>query len=175
MFCMSHDLFCQNLCKHIISIVWVSKHFSKMLVLSGVFNTIILVATNYANQDYMRVNVYTYSCYTTCIPLVTCSQSKKSCFCLIAPIADWSIHVYCHLLVKHGFYSVKWCSLWNGIRTLKRLMEYREMYRSSNILLVSWHGTFRYKRGTTDDACPTQYFKKGEHVYYFCFHLRIQI
>jgi hypothetical protein len=27
-----------------------------MLVLSGVFNTRILVATNYTNQDYMRVN-----------------------------------------------------------------------------------------------------------------------
>jgi hypothetical protein len=27
-----------------------------MLVLSGVFNTRILDATNYANQDYMRVN-----------------------------------------------------------------------------------------------------------------------
>jgi esterase/lipase superfamily enzyme len=40
----------------IISIVRVSKYFSKMLVLSGVFNTRILVATNYTNQDYMRVN-----------------------------------------------------------------------------------------------------------------------
>jgi hypothetical protein len=39
----------------IISIVRVSEHFSKMLVLSGLFNTRILDATNYANQDYMRV------------------------------------------------------------------------------------------------------------------------
>jgi hypothetical protein len=36
-----------------------------MLVLGGEFNTRILVATNYVNQDYMRVNytlivVYTY-------------------------------------------------------------------------------------------------------------------
>jgi hypothetical protein len=44
----------------IISIVRVSEHFSKMLVLSGVFNTRILDATNYANQDYMRVN-YMYA------------------------------------------------------------------------------------------------------------------
>jgi hypothetical protein len=42
----------------IISIVRVSEHFSKMLVLtlSVVFSTRILDATNYANQDYMRVN-----------------------------------------------------------------------------------------------------------------------
>jgi hypothetical protein len=39
----------------IISIVRVNEHFSKMLVLSGVFNTRILDATNYANQDYMRI------------------------------------------------------------------------------------------------------------------------
>jgi hypothetical protein len=39
-----------------IRIVRVSEHFSKMLVLSGVFNTRILDGTNYANQDYMRVN-----------------------------------------------------------------------------------------------------------------------
>jgi hypothetical protein len=45
-----------------------------MLVLSGVFNTRIMVATNYANQDYMCVN-YTIVVYT--IPLVTCCQSKN--------------------------------------------------------------------------------------------------
>jgi hypothetical protein len=28
-------------------------------------------------------------------------------------IADWSIIVQCHLLVKHGF-SIYWCSRWNG-------------------------------------------------------------
>jgi hypothetical protein len=52
-----------------------------MLVLSEVFNTRILVAMNYANQDYMRVNYILIVVYT--IPLVTCSQSKNvSCFCL---------------------------------------------------------------------------------------------
>jgi hypothetical protein len=48
-----------------------------MLVLSGVFNTRILVATNYANQDYMRVNYTLIVVYA--IPLVTCSQSKNVC------------------------------------------------------------------------------------------------
>jgi hypothetical protein len=48
----------------IISIVRVSEHFSKMLVLSGVFNTRILDATNYANQDYMRVNYTLIVVYT---------------------------------------------------------------------------------------------------------------
>jgi hypothetical protein len=33
--------------------VRVSEHFSKMLVLSGVFNTTILDAPNYENQDYV--------------------------------------------------------------------------------------------------------------------------
>jgi hypothetical protein len=40
-----------------ISIFRVSEHFSKILVLSGVFNTTILDAPNYINQDYIdRVN-----------------------------------------------------------------------------------------------------------------------
>jgi hypothetical protein len=65
----------------ILSIVRVSEHFSKMLVLSGVFTTIILDATNYANQDYMRVNYTLIVVYI--MLLVTGSQSKNvSCFCL---------------------------------------------------------------------------------------------
>jgi hypothetical protein len=65
----------------IINIVRVSEHFSKMLVLSGVFNTRILDATNNANQDYMLVNYTLIVVYT--MFLVTGSQSKKvSCFCL---------------------------------------------------------------------------------------------
>jgi hypothetical protein len=47
-----------------------------MLFLSGVFNTRILDATNYASQDYMRVN-YTLIVDNTML-LVTGSQ----CFCL---------------------------------------------------------------------------------------------
>jgi di/tricarboxylate transporter len=43
-----------------------------MLVLSGVLNTIILGATNYANQVYMRVNYTLILAYT--ILLVTGSQ-----------------------------------------------------------------------------------------------------
>jgi hypothetical protein len=39
----------------IISIVRVTEHFSKMLVLSGVFNTRILDAMNYANQDRQQI------------------------------------------------------------------------------------------------------------------------
>jgi hypothetical protein len=65
----------------IISIVRVSEHFMKMLVLSGVFNTIILDAMNYANQDYMSVNYTLVVVYT--MILITGSQSKNvSCFCL---------------------------------------------------------------------------------------------
>jgi hypothetical protein len=48
----------------IISIFRVGEHFSKMLVLSGVFNTRILDATNYANQDYMCVNYTLIVVYT---------------------------------------------------------------------------------------------------------------
>jgi hypothetical protein len=52
-----------------------------MLVLSGVFNTRILDAMNYANQDYMHVNYTLIVVYT--MVLVTGSQSKNvSCFCL---------------------------------------------------------------------------------------------
>jgi hypothetical protein len=58
----------------IISIVRVSEQFSKMLVLSGV--TRILDGTNYANQDYMRVNYTLIVVYT--MLLVTSSQSKKT-------------------------------------------------------------------------------------------------
>jgi hypothetical protein len=64
----------------IISIVRVSEHFSKMLVLSGAFNTRILDATNYANQDYMRVNYTLIVIYS--MLLLTGSQSKNVlCFC----------------------------------------------------------------------------------------------
>jgi hypothetical protein len=60
--------------------------------LSGVFNTRILDATNYANQDFVRVNYTLIVVYT--MVLVTGSQTKNvSCFCLdmAIAIADWSI------------------------------------------------------------------------------------
>jgi hypothetical protein len=63
------------------SIVRVSEHFSKMLVLSGVFNTRILDTMNYKNQDYLHVNYTLIVIYS--MLLVTGSQSKNiSCFCL---------------------------------------------------------------------------------------------
>jgi hypothetical protein len=68
-----------------------------MLVLSGIFNTIILDATTYANQDNRRVNYTLIVVYT--MLLVTGSQSKNvSCVCLDGPISisDWSIIVHCH-------------------------------------------------------------------------------
>jgi hypothetical protein len=82
----------------IISIVRVSEHFSKMLVLSRVFNTIILDAPNYVNQDYICVNFTLIVVYS--MLLVTGSQSKNvSCLPGYGPmaIADWPI------MVKHGF------------------------------------------------------------------------
>jgi hypothetical protein len=67
----------------IISIVRVSEHFSKMLVLSGVFNTRILDTINYVNQHYMHVNYTLYIIVVYSMLLVTGSQSKNvSCFCL---------------------------------------------------------------------------------------------
>jgi hypothetical protein len=77
-----------------------------MLVLSGVFNTRILDATNYANQDHMRVNYTPIVVYT--MLLVTGQPIKKTSnvFAWIWPniaIADWSIIVQCHLLVTHVF------------------------------------------------------------------------
>jgi hypothetical protein len=76
-----------------------------MLVLSGVFNTRILVATNYANQDYMRVNYTLIVVYTM---LFSNRQPIKKHLMFLPgygpiAIADWSINVQCHLLVKHGF------------------------------------------------------------------------
>jgi hypothetical protein len=54
-----------------------------MLVLSGVFNTRILVATN-----------YTYIClHYALMPWIW-----PNC-----ELAEWSIIVHCHLLVKLGF------------------------------------------------------------------------
>jgi hypothetical protein len=49
-----------------------------MLVLSGVFNTIILDTMNYTNQDYMHVNYTLIVVYS--IVLVTGSQSKNVMF-----------------------------------------------------------------------------------------------
>jgi hypothetical protein len=64
-----------------MSIVRVSEHFSKILVLSGVFNTRIFDTMNYTNQDYVQVNYMLIVIYS--MLLVTGSQSKNvSCFCL---------------------------------------------------------------------------------------------
>jgi hypothetical protein len=52
-----------------------------ILVLSGVFNTTILDAPNYVNQNYIRVNYTLIVAYS--MLLATGSQSKNvSCFCL---------------------------------------------------------------------------------------------
>jgi hypothetical protein len=70
-----------------ICIVRVSEHFSKMLVLSGVFNTIILDTMNYTNQDYVHIN-YTFIVIYSML-LVTGSQSKNSyVFAWIWPNSD---------------------------------------------------------------------------------------
>jgi hypothetical protein len=49
-----------------------------MLVLSGVFNKRILDATNYANQDYMRVNYTLIVVYT----MLLANQKTTNVFCL---------------------------------------------------------------------------------------------
>jgi tRNA splicing endonuclease len=60
----------------IISIVRVSENFSKMLVLSGVFNTKNFeYYMNYTNQDYVHVNYTLIVIYS--MLLVTGSKSKK--------------------------------------------------------------------------------------------------
>jgi hypothetical protein len=78
----------------IISIVRVSEHFSKMLVLSEVFNTRILDTTNYTNHYHMHVNytlIFVYS-----MLLVTGSQSKNvSCFAWIWPNSDRGLVNHC--------------------------------------------------------------------------------
>jgi uncharacterized membrane protein len=82
----------------IINIVRVSEHLlSKMLVLSGVFNSRILNATNYVNQDYMHVNYTLIVVYTLLLKYLMFLPGY-------GPIAitDWSIIVQFHLLVKHG-------------------------------------------------------------------------
>jgi hypothetical protein len=58
-----------------------------MLVLSGVFNTIILDVPNYVNQDYMHANYTLIVVYS--MLLVTGSQSKNvSWFAWIWPNDD---------------------------------------------------------------------------------------
>jgi hypothetical protein len=76
-----------------------------MLVLSGVFNTRILDTMNYTNQVYVHANytlIFVYSALSNRQPI------KKRLMFLPGygpiAIADWSIIVQCHLLVKHGFY-----------------------------------------------------------------------
>jgi hypothetical protein len=82
-----------------------------MLVLSGVFNTRILDATNYANQDYMRVNYTLIVVYT--MLLVTGSQSKNvSCnHCAMPYIGQTWVLASIGAVVEMGVVS-----------TLKRLL-----------------------------------------------------
>jgi hypothetical protein len=61
-----------------------------MLVLSGVFNTIILDATNYANQDYMRVN-YTYSLHYA----LSNRQPIKQLLMFCLDMAQWRLVNHC--------------------------------------------------------------------------------
>jgi hypothetical protein len=60
---------------------------------------------NYTNQVYVHINYTIIVIYS--MLLVTGSQSKNvSCFFLDMAkieIADWSIIVQCHILVKYGF------------------------------------------------------------------------
>jgi hypothetical protein len=82
-----------------------------MLVLSGVSNTRILDATDYANQDYMRVKYTLIVVYT--MLLVTGSQSKNvSCFCL--DMAQWRSLIgqslYNATFWSNMGFSVYWCS-----------------------------------------------------------------
>jgi hypothetical protein len=99
----------------VIRIVRVSEHFSKMLVLSGVFNTIILNARNYENQDYMRVNYTLIVVYS--MLLVTGSQSKNvTCFCLdTAQLQSLIGQSLCNAIYWSNMgFRVYWCSRWNG-------------------------------------------------------------
>jgi hypothetical protein len=98
----------------IISLVRVSEHFSKMFVLSRVFNTRILDTTNYTNQDYMHVNYTLIVVYST---LVTGSQSKYvSCFCLdMAQYRSLIGQSLCNAIYWSNMgFSIYWCSRWNG-------------------------------------------------------------
>jgi hypothetical protein len=79
-----------------------------MLVLSGVFNTIILDTMNYTNQDYVHDN-YTLIVIYNVLYAFSNWQPIKKCLMFLPgygpiAIADWSIIVQCHLLVQ----SLKW-------------------------------------------------------------------
>jgi hypothetical protein len=82
-----------------------------MLVLSGVFNTRILDATNYEPRLY-TCQLHANSCLH--YALSNWQPIKKRLMFLPGygpiAIADWSIIVHCNQLVKHGF-STNWCSL----------------------------------------------------------------
>jgi hypothetical protein len=76
-----------------------------MLALSGVFNTRILDTMNYTNQVYVHVN---YTLISYLLYAISNRQPIKKCLMFLPgygpiAIADWSIIVECHLLVKHGF------------------------------------------------------------------------
>jgi hypothetical protein len=76
-----------------------------MLVLSGVFNARIWDTTNNAKQRLYVCQLYTYSCL---IYALSKRQPIKKLLMFLPgygpiAIADWSIIVQCHLLVKHGF------------------------------------------------------------------------
>jgi hypothetical protein len=78
-----------------------------MLVLSGISNTRILNATNYYELHKPRLyacQLHNYNCLH--YALSNRQPIKKRPFLPgYGPIAiaDWSITVQCHLLVKHGF------------------------------------------------------------------------
>jgi hypothetical protein len=63
---------------------------------------------NYSNQDYVNVNYTLIVIYSMLLYALSNRQPIKKRLMFLPgyvpiAIADWSIIVQCHLLVKHGF------------------------------------------------------------------------
>jgi hypothetical protein len=122
--CRINEISIKLVIQIIFSIVRVSEHFSKMLVLSGVFNTSILDATNYANQDY-ACQLHTYNCLHYALNSNRQPIKKRLMFLPgYGPIAiaDWSIIVQCHLLVTWVLAYIGAVVEMGVLSTLKRLL-----------------------------------------------------
>jgi hypothetical protein len=103
----------------IISIGRVSEHFSKMLVLSGVFlNTRIFWYYELREPRLYACQLYANSCLLYALSNRQPIKTRIMFLLGYGPIAiaDWSIIVQCHLFVKREFYrllvrSLK-CAYW---------------------------------------------------------------
>jgi hypothetical protein len=111
-------------------IVRISEYFSKMLVLSGVFNTRILDTMNYTNQDYVHINMLIVPYFIGIPGLCPCLWGK---FDLSDKIWSLLLSMSCVVLGGQLIYTGRRFSRpWHQLHCLENFMD------STHVMYIGW-------------------------------------